>query len=114
MTDFIDAGLADRVSPGTAVVVAGACGPVALFNVRGTIFAVDDSCVRCGSSLARGALSGSDVSCPGCGWRYDVVTGSVNGIPALQIDTFEVRVVGTHVMIATTLAPHDFRRQTRS
>jgi nitrite reductase/ring-hydroxylating ferredoxin subunit len=102
MTDFVEVSCLDRIAPGAATVVAGADGPIALFNVDGRVFAVDDSCVRCGSSLAAGALDGNHVSCPGCDWRYDVATGCVNGIPALQIDTFEVRVVDSRVMVATT------------
>jgi 3-phenylpropionate/trans-cinnamate dioxygenase ferredoxin subunit len=78
---------------------------VALFNVDGRIFAVEDTCVRCGSSLAPGALQGHDVTCPGCGWRYDVRTGCVIGVPALCIDTFKVEIVDSEVMVATTATP---------
>ena len=48
---------------------------IALFNVAGAIFAVDDFCVRCGASLAAGKLKGTEVACSGCDWRYDVTTG---------------------------------------
>jgi nitrite reductase/ring-hydroxylating ferredoxin subunit len=77
---------------------------IAVFNIDGSLFAVDDSCVRCGSSLAAGLLSGSQITCSKCDWRYDVTNGRVNGIPALRIDTFEVRTVGARVMVADAVA----------
>jgi nitrite reductase/ring-hydroxylating ferredoxin subunit len=67
------------------------------------VFAVDDSCVRCGSSLAAGTLRGTIVLCSGCDWLYDITTGCVNGIPALQVDTFEVKIVGPTVMLGARL-----------
>jgi len=108
MTHFVEVSRLERIAPGRATVVAGEHGAIALFNAEGRIFAVDDTCVRCGSSLAAGTLTGTQICCPGCDWRYDVETGCVNGIPALKIDTFAVRVVDSRVMVSTTLnwIPH--------
>jgi len=103
MTDFVEVCRLERIAPGSATVVSGQHGLIALFNADGQIFAVDDACVRCGSSLAAGTLNGTQVCCSGCDWRYDITTGCVNGIPALAIDTFVVRVVDSRVMISTTL-----------
>jgi len=101
MPDFVDIARLDQVAPARGLAVPIANGVVALFNVNGRIFAVDDSCVRCGSSLAAGTLRGVDVTCSGCDWQYDVTTGCVNGIPALQIDTFEVKAVDSRIMVAS-------------
>lgn len=102
MTDFVELSRLEGVVVGSAIVVPGAYGPIALFNADGQIFAVDDACVRCGSSLAAGTLQGTEVCCSGCDWRYDITNGCVNGIPALKIDTFAVRVVDSRVMVSTT------------
>jgi len=77
----------------------------ALFNAGGKVRAVDDSCVRCGTSLAAGSLAGDDLRCPGCGWHYDVATGCVAGVPGLCIDTFAVSVADSDVMLATESPP---------
>jgi nitrite reductase/ring-hydroxylating ferredoxin subunit len=45
-------------------------------------------------------LRGANVACSGCDWEYDVRTGAVSGVPALRIDTFEVTVVDSVVMLA--------------
>jgi nitrite reductase/ring-hydroxylating ferredoxin subunit len=95
----------DCLAPGAASATAIEGSTVALFNVGGSIYAIDDFCMRCGGSLAAGTLSGTLVACSGCDWEYDVVTGSVTGIPALRIDTFEVRVAGPDVLVPTPLEP---------
>ena len=51
-------------------------------------------------AVANGTLRGATVACAGCGWEYDVRTGAVRGVPALRIDTFEVTVVESVVMLA--------------
>jgi 3-phenylpropionate/trans-cinnamate dioxygenase ferredoxin component len=100
ITQFVEIATLDHIAAGAPIVVTVCETAVAVFNVAGGLFAIDDSCVRCGSSLAAGSLSGSDVTCSGCDWRYDVTNGRVNGVPALRIDTFEVRTVGARVMVA--------------
>lgn len=100
MDRFVDVAPLQAIAPGNAVVVRFYTNAVALFNVHGRIFAVGDACVRCGSSLAAGSFDGELVQCPGCTWKYDVATGGVNGMPSLRIDTFQVRVIDSHVHVA--------------
>ena len=90
----------DQLAPGRGVAVAVEGNAIAVFRVGGQTFAIDDACARCGSSLASGTLRGATVACAGCGWEYDVRTGAVSGVPALRIDTFEVTVVDSVVMLA--------------
>src|SRR5690349_19799197 len=97
---FIDAARLDEIARGSATVVDMPIAKVAVFNVDGKLFALDDSCLRCGGSLGHGTLRGHVAACPACGWRYDVRTGNVKGVPALHTDRFEVRVQGTRVMVA--------------
>ena len=87
-----------------SVVVAGES--VALFNIDGRLFALDDACILCGTSLAIGLIDGTSVLCAGCHWRYDVANGGVHGIPGLRSDTFEVAVVDAHVMVDAMPMPH--------
>ncbi len=74
---------------------------VALFRVNGEIFAIHSACIRCSGDLAAGRLQGREVECAQCGWAYDVVTGTTRGVPALRLDTFEVRTSASMVMIRT-------------
>jgi nitrite reductase/ring-hydroxylating ferredoxin subunit len=78
--------------------------PIAVFNLAGRLHALEDCCVRCGSSLSAGQVEGTTVRCPRCHWPYDVTSGSVTTIPAIRLDTFPVRVVGAHAMVETGVA----------
>ncbi|HEY2817694.1 MAG TPA: Rieske 2Fe-2S domain-containing protein, partial [Casimicrobiaceae bacterium] len=80
MPDLIEIARPASLAPGQGVrvTIAEHCA-VALFDVEGRMFAIDDLCVRCGTSLAEGTLTDTVVSCIGCDWRYDVKTGCVNG-----------------------------------
>lgn len=73
---------------------------IALFNVDGAIYAIDDACLHAGGSLGSGELDGSIVRCGGHGWKYDVTTGCVIGIPELRVATRAVRVVDGRIMVA--------------
>jgi nitrite reductase/ring-hydroxylating ferredoxin subunit len=90
----------DQFAPGRGVAVDVAGDAIALFRIDGQAFAIADACARCGSSIANGTLRGATVACVGCGWEYDLRTGAVSGVPALRIDTFEVTVVDSVVMLA--------------
>lgn len=88
----------DEIAPGTAKAVTIAEATIALFNRDGALTALDDACVRCGGSLAGGSFEQDAVRC-GCGWRYDVTSGRVSGIPALRTETFRVAVIDGDVVL---------------
>ena len=95
----LDVTAADRIAPGTALVVGFAVHAVVVFNVAGRLFALDDACLRCGASLAGGRIEKMLVACPRCDWRYELASGCVEGVPALRIDTFEVHVANGRVVL---------------
>jgi nitrite reductase/ring-hydroxylating ferredoxin subunit len=57
------------VPPGTATSVDAGGKTLALFNVDGTLFAVDNTCAHRGGPLGEGDLDGAVVTCPWHGWR---------------------------------------------
>jgi len=50
-------------------------GDIAVFNVEGELYAIAGDCPHQGAPLGMGHLSGTLVTCPGHGLRYDVITG---------------------------------------
>jgi nitrite reductase/ring-hydroxylating ferredoxin subunit len=48
---------------------------LALYNVAGEFFAIENFCPHKGAPLADGQLSGHTVQCDWHGWRFDVRTG---------------------------------------
>jgi len=55
---------------------------VALFNVGGTVFAIDDRCPHEGGSLSRGTVEAGTVRCPVHGACFDLATGRALEPPA--------------------------------
>jgi nitrite reductase/ring-hydroxylating ferredoxin subunit len=88
----IDAGVLARLSPGTAIHLCCDGQDIALVNDRGTVFAVDDLCLRCSHALSEGTLAGGRLTCAHCGWEYELESGCVAGLPELKIETHRVRI----------------------
>src|SRR5206468_6739923 len=66
-------GRADEVPPGSSKVVQINERVVAIFNVDGTLHALDNTCPHQGGPLGEGYLEDNGVvSCPWHGWTFDV------------------------------------------
>jgi len=87
------------VPPGRGRVVAVGGRDVALFNVDGTFFAIDNTCVHRGGPLGEGNLSGPVVACPWHGWQYDVRTGENALDDRFRVVCYPVRVDGASVLV---------------
>ncbi len=85
---------------GTAreVVVAGHI--VALFNVDGTIYAMDGVCPHQGGPLGEGRLDGDRVTCPWHGWQFCVRTGQHQTSASLRHPCWSVRVEDDTIFVA--------------
>ncbi len=74
---------------------------VALINVSGEFFAIDDTCSHEEASLSGGTLSGEVVVCPKHGARFNVKTGRVLSLPAVRsVAVYPVRLEGGEVLVA--------------
>jgi len=66
---------------------------VAVFNVGGRFYAIDDICTHDGGELAGGAMDGDVVICPRHGARFCLRTGAALSPPAYEpVRTYETRV----------------------
>jgi 3-phenylpropionate/trans-cinnamate dioxygenase ferredoxin subunit len=66
---------------------------IAVFNIDGTLYAVEDVCTHDGGDLATGELHGYEIECPRHGARFDVRTGAVLCPPAYEpIAKFPVKI----------------------
>ena len=74
---------------------------IALFNVDGEYFAIDDVCTHDGGPLAEGELEGIAIRCPRHGARFDVRSGKALGFPAFEpVETHSVDVRGEDIYVA--------------
>lgn len=72
---------------------------IAVFNCNGTFYAIDNTCKHQGGPLGEGELEGSVVICPWHGWTYDVATGVSPDDPNCKVDTYEVKVDGSDLLV---------------
>jgi nitrite reductase/ring-hydroxylating ferredoxin subunit len=85
--------------PGQGVVVEAGGHLVALFNVGGTVHAIDNTCPHRGGPLGEGDVAGTVVSCPWHAWRWDVTTGANVNNPAVRVTCFPVTVAAGEVFV---------------
>lgn len=73
---------------------------VALCNVGGQVFAIDDTCTHDDGPLGSGFLDGHAIECPRHGARFDVRTGAVLKMPAaFPVRTYKTRVLNGDVQV---------------
>jgi 3-phenylpropionate/trans-cinnamate dioxygenase ferredoxin subunit len=65
---------------------------IALFNIAGNLYAIDDRCPHAGSSLASGKLDGLNVQCPAHGLRFNLATGCMPGGRGLSVRSYTIEV----------------------
>jgi nitrite reductase (NADH) small subunit/3-phenylpropionate/trans-cinnamate dioxygenase ferredoxin subunit len=73
---------------------------IAIFNVEGTFYAIDNACPHAGGPLGEGKLHGTVVQCPWHGWKFDVANGQRVGNPNFDVPCCQVRVEGDQIQIA--------------
>jgi 3-phenylpropionate/trans-cinnamate dioxygenase ferredoxin subunit len=100
MTGFVKVLRTDEIGPGQARVLEVKGKQIAVFNIEGEFFAIDNMCTHEEASLAEGDVSGHEVTCPLHGARFDVRTGEVLGPPAYDdVTSYPVRVTGADIEV---------------
>jgi nitrite reductase/ring-hydroxylating ferredoxin subunit len=75
---------------------------IALFNIAGTYYAIDDTCPHSGGPLSEGEVQVKDlkVTCPWHGADFDLKTGAVLSPPAFDgVRSYKVSVNGNDIQI---------------
>jgi 3-phenylpropionate/trans-cinnamate dioxygenase ferredoxin subunit len=101
MSEFVTVATADELPPGGEPVVAQIGRHwVAIFNINGEYFAIEDVCTHDDGPLAEGELDGYVIQCPRHGAKFDVKTGKVLAAPAFtDIPVYEVVVEGQEIKV---------------
>jgi 3-phenylpropionate/trans-cinnamate dioxygenase ferredoxin subunit len=91
---------ASDVPAGEVRVVQCGVRSLALSNVDGTLYAIDNLCTHDGGPLGEGRLRGDRVLCPRHGAAFDARTGKVLTLPAVKsVNSYPVTVEGDEVYI---------------
>jgi len=99
MANFVKICQASDVKAGSGKSVEIGGKSVAVFNVDGTFYAINDVCLHRGGPLGEGELQGTTVICPWHGWRYNLTTGENEVMPDRPIEKYEVEVVGDDILV---------------
>ena len=100
MGEFVKVATIGVIAPGEGKLVDAAGKKIALFNVDGTFYAIDETCTHRGGPLSEGMLMGKEVTCPWHGAVFDVTTGNVLGAPAPRgVVSYKVRVEGDDIEV---------------
>ena len=103
MADFVRVAQASDLAPGGKKLLDIDGRAVALFNVNGTFYAIDDVCTHDGGPLAEGELRGCEIECPRHGARFDVRSGAALCMPAIEpVATHQVKVEDGAVFVRVT------------
>jgi 3-phenylpropionate/trans-cinnamate dioxygenase ferredoxin subunit len=89
-----------ETAPGTITVHEVDGVRIALCNVNGRFYAIDDVCTHDGGPLDQGELEGNLVECPRHGAKFDVTNGRAVVLPAVRpVQTYKVEVDGDDVKV---------------
>ena len=101
---YIDAAKLSDLPPGSCLSVDldDTGRGIALFNVGGELFALDNTCPHAGGPLGEGTLQGDLVRCPWHGWKFNVRTGRCvkNPIDEWAASCFPLRVENGTIQVA--------------
>jgi len=91
--EWVDVIQARAFAPGERMVVDVDGTEVAVFNLDGEFFAIEDVCTHDGQELTSGELCGDEIVCPRHGARFCIRTGKALTPPAYEdVASFPLRV----------------------
>ncbi len=106
----------EELPPGSAACFEALGTTVALFNVDGELFALENRCAHHGAPLCKGRVSGTllpsepyeyrwgregrILTCPWHGWQYDLETGVSLHDSLVRVPRYEVRVEDGEIVIS--------------
>ena len=93
MSDWVDVAKLEELPPGTRRIVDVDDVQIAVFNLAGEFYAIEDVCTHDYAPLADAELEGDEIICPRHGARFCIRTGAVTAPPAYEpVATFPVRL----------------------
>lgn len=100
MSRFVEIARTDEIAPGKGKMVEVEGKKIALFNLEGSYWAIDDTCPHRGGPLSEGEVEIEVVTCPWHGSEFNIKTGGVLRPPAIVgVRSYKVQVEGSIIMI---------------
>ena len=90
---------ATELSEGQGRTVAVGSEAIAVFNLSGRFFAIDDACTHEDAPLGEGEIRGDHVVCPYHDWIFNIKTGACLSEPDRPVGCFSTKVENGFVWI---------------
>jgi 3-phenylpropionate/trans-cinnamate dioxygenase ferredoxin subunit len=93
MVDWVRVCMTSELLPGEYHNVYDGDTAIAVFNLDGSLYAIEDVCTHDGGELTGGPIEGHEIECPRHGARFDITTGAVLCPPAYEpVAKFPVKI----------------------
>ena len=93
MSDWVDVAPVAEFAPGSYKVVDIDDAMIAVFNLDGEFYAIEDVCTHDYAELTGGDIEGHEIVCPRHGARFNIKTGEALAPPAYEpVATLPVRI----------------------
>lgn len=100
MTEFVRVASVGDIPSGQRLLIELDEVTVAVFNVDGEYYCIEDVCTHDDGPVAEGTLDGFAIECPRHGALFDIRDGSVLSMPAVvPVPTYEVRIEGDDILV---------------
>jgi 3-phenylpropionate/trans-cinnamate dioxygenase ferredoxin subunit len=100
MSDWVTVAKVGELAPGQWRTVDVDGAPIAVFNLDGEYYAIEDVCTHDGGQLTGGTVEGAEIVCPRHGARFCIKTGAALCAPAYEpTATFPVRVENGEIQV---------------
>lgn len=101
MSEFVRVADLAAFPPGSAHAFSVGRYEVALFNVDGELYALENACPHQGGPIADGWIEGRTVTCPWHAWCFELQTGKMTLGDFAWIPRFPVKVEAGAIYLGT-------------
>jgi len=100
MAEWVDVARVEDFAPGTVRTLEIEGTAIAVFNLNGRYYAIEDMCSHEAETLSGGEVAGEEIICPRHGAHFSILTGAALSPPAYEpVATFPVCVEGGMVRV---------------
>ncbi|MGH8693525.1 MAG: non-heme iron oxygenase ferredoxin subunit [Burkholderiales bacterium] len=100
MSDWVTVAKVGELAPGEFRKIDVDGANIAVFNLSGGYYAIEDVCTHDGGQLTGGVVEGDQVVCPRHGARFCIKTGAALTAPAYEpTATFPVRIENGEIQV---------------
>ena len=99
MENFVKAVAKSAIQEGCGTAIELEGRRIAIFQVDGKFYAIDNSCGHRGGPLSEGSLDGNVISCPWHGFLFDVTTGYCATNPTIKQISYPVKIEGNDIWV---------------